>query len=123
MYYRKLKEISERLNIPIQKEDIFITFSIQESRVRIEYLNDTFFDSIYSTDSDLEIVLEDIYDYAISKGFYSVQKGCTISLEGRKLFVFPSPNDFYESLNQDEMEDFFKGDINYNDNKFLVDEI
>ena len=123
MYYRKLKEISERLNIPIQKEDIFITFSIQESRVRIEYLNDTFFDSIYSTDSDLEIVLDGIYNNATSRGFYSVQKGCTISLEGRKLFVFPSPNDFYESLNQDEMEDFFKGDINYNDNKFLVDEI
>lgn len=123
MYYRKLKEIVERLNIPIQKEDMFITFSIQKSRIRIEYLNDAFFDSIYSTDSELEIVLDDIYNNATSRGFYSVQKGCTISLEGRKLFIFPSPNDFYESLNQDEIEDFFNGDINYNVNKLLIDEI
>jgi len=123
MYYIKLKKMSERLNIPNQNEDIFISFSIQKSRVRVEYFNGSFFDSIYSTDSDLEKVLDDIYNYSILKGFDSHKEDCTISLEGRKLLIFPNPTDFYDSLDEEEVEDFFDGNLNFNDKKFLVEEL
>ena len=123
MFYEKLFRISGELNLPIHNEFIFISFNLQESYIKIEYLENSSFKHTQTKDSNLIKVLDEVYNYAVSKGFDSYKEDCTISLEGRKLLVFPNPTDFYESLDEEEVEDFFDGNLNFNDKKFLVEEL
>lgn len=123
MYYEKLIKIVLELNLTVHNELLYVCFTLQESRVKIEYLENDSFKNSFSKDSILINLLDEVYGYAVSKGFDSRKEDCTISLEGSRLFVFPNPTDFYESLDEEEMEDFFDGDLNFNEKKFLIEDI
>lgn len=123
MYFKKLREVISKKELPLHQEELYVSFQFNELRIRVEYLTESGFKVIYSDDSDFIEFLNEIYDYASLNGFDSAKEGCIISLEGTRLTILSNPSELYDSLDEDELDAFFDGDLNFRGKEFVIENV
>lgn len=121
MYFKKLRKVADKL--PLHQESLYVSFQFNQNRIRIEYLTESGFEVIYTDDPEFIEVLNEIFEYAITNGFESAKEGCIISLEGSRLTALPNPSELFDSLNKDEKEELFYGDLDFREKEFVIENI
>ena len=121
MYYLKLLNKVKESKLLLHEESLYVSFQLQDKRVSIEYLKNDGFVSVYSKDTELIELLKSIYDYAVSLGFVYSRNNCTISLEDSNLLALPNATEFYDSLDDDEVDLLFNEELDFETKKFVIE--
>jgi len=121
MYFNKLRKVADKL--PLHQESLYVSFQFNQHRIRIEYLTEIGFEVIYTDDPEFIDILNEIFEYALTNGFDSAKEGCIISLEDSRLTALPNPSEIFDSLNEDEKEELFNGDLDLREKEFVIENI